>query len=215
MPVVFRPSDVLILNKYGTFTTFHLPGQTILAASAVSLADIIAKTASPRGLPFQGPYGPAPAATHVVPLEPGYASIIERFNWGETSSPDKVYYEIHNWGKIVAPLQQEGFHCGGSIGEANRDNRSTHPTASERLELRVWNCTGDLAPTEDVWYEFAVWYYIFELIYLPEILSLSYDALFDRQNKLLEGILHQLVELNTLLQQGAPLLASPIRRGVR
>lgn len=200
MPVTFRPSDVLSLNRWGTFTKFRLPGQTILAGKAVSLNDIIAKTLSARGLPFQKPYGVAPAAAHEIPLEPGYACIIERFNWGDTSAPDKVYYEIHNWGRVVVPQMQEGFHCGGSIGRADTDNRSTHPTASEHLELKMWNCTLDVG-AEDVYYEFAVWFYVFELVYLPEILSLSFDALFDRQNEVLEAICQQLKEMNEHLRR--------------
>lgn len=209
-PVTFRPSDILTLNMYGTFTKFRLPGQTILAASAVSLTDIINKTVSARGLPFQKPYGVAPAATHEIPLDPGYACIIERFNWGDTSAPDKVYYEIHNWGKVVVPQMQEGFHCGGSIGRADTDNRSTHPTASEHLELKIWNCTADLAVPEDVYYEFAVWYYLFELVYLPEIMSLSFDALFDRQNDMLEAIYRQLESINLALRERAPIPFPPL-----
>lgn len=216
MPVTFRPEDVLSLNRWGTFTTFHLPGQTIAAGSAISLADIVAKTLSARGLPFQKPYGVNPAAIHEIPLEPGYACIIERFNFGDTSRPDKVYYEIHNWGRVVTPQAQEGWHCGGTIGEANIDNRSTHPSAAERLELRVWNCTAD-AGAEDVWYEFAAWFYIFELVHLPEILSLSFDALFDRQNEVLERICQQLKEMNEYLKRlpaappPAPIAAREVR----
>lgn len=199
MPVTFRPSDVLSLNRYGTFTKFRLPGQTILAASAVNLATIAAATADDRGVPFQKPFDPTLANIHTVGIPSGWAVIIERFNWGGTSRPDEVYYEIHNWGATVSPQAQEGFHCGGPIGQADVDNRSTHPSASERLDLKVWNCTGG-APV-DVWYEFAVWYYMFDLKYLGEITALSFDALFDRQNEKLEEIVRQLKEMNQLLKE--------------
>lgn len=171
MPVSFEVPDIIELNKYGWFTKWRMPGITIPASAAVSIS------ADDTGS-WLNPF------TRVAPYVAGdfslrghrgidkWGLIIERFNWGETSRPDKVYYEIWNYGVLVKPQEQEGFHCCGKIGFADVDNRSTHPTAVEKLVLKLWNCS---SPAEDVWVEFAIWYYLFPLDNLEKIAALNAD----------------------------------------
>jgi len=126
MPVVFRPADVLELNKYGIFTKWRLPGVEIPASAAVSIT--AAQTNTWRD-PFEGedPYYDLEFPIREWRGIDKWGIIIERFNWGKTSRPDKVYYEIWNYGKLVMPQEQEGFHCCGKIGTSDEDNRCVPP----------------------------------------------------------------------------------------
>jgi len=126
MPVVFRPADVLELNKYGIFTKWRLPGVEIPASEAVS---ITAEQTNTWRDPFQGadPYYDLEFPIRQWRGIDKWGIIIERFNWGRTSRPDKVYYEIWNYGKLVMPQEQEGFHCCGKIGSSDIDNRCVPP----------------------------------------------------------------------------------------
>lgn len=170
MPVSFRPSEALALDKYGIFTKWRHPGFTIPAANAVSI------TAQNTGK-YRAPHTVHPAyVTYDWDIPSQWGLIVERFNWGETSIPDKLYYEIWNWGVFLRPQEQEGYHCGGKVGYADRDNRSTHPAASKKLQVRFWNCS---SPAEDIWVEFCMWYYTFPLANLDKILDMSFESLFD------------------------------------
>ena len=187
MPVVFRPADVLELNKYGIFTKWRLPGVEIPASAAVSIT--AAQTNTWRD-PFQGedPYYDLEFPIRQWRGIDKWGMLIERFNWGKTSRPDKVYYEIWNYGKLIMPQEQESFHCCGVIGTSDEDNRSTHPAAAEKLKLKLWNCSD---PPEDVYIEFTMWYYVFPLEHLDEVMAMSYESFF--------GMLHD--DLNAILSE--------------
>lgn len=195
MPVTFRPEDVLELNRWGIFTKWRPPGMTIPAAQAITIT--AGETSS-----WTAPYTViAPAINGVFPIQAGWGAIIERFNWGHTSKPDKVFYEIHNYGRLISPQEQEGYHCGGPVGYADEDNRSTHPAATEKLELKLWNIS---SPPEDVWIEFATWYYTFPLIHLDKILAMSFNSLFGVIGDRLDVIAAQLDAIGKKLKVPMP-----------
>lgn len=176
MPVVFRVPGVLELNKYGVFTTVAIPGGSISKTQSVSISDILARTGLTKG------YGITPHATirlDIKNFEPkvkeGWGAVIERFNWGASSRPNKLYYEIWNYGMLTPEMMQEGYHCGSFITEANVDNTCTHPAASNRLDVKLWNCSD---PAQDVYYEFAGWFYKFDMQYLDSVVEKSFASLF-------------------------------------
>ena len=118
-----------------------------------------------------------PAAEPVYYIKEGWSVLTERFNWGGTSRPNKVYYELHQFGnpfpigEVHAPEYYEGYYCGGKIKDSNVDNRCTHIYAADSIHVKLWNCTG--ASPEDVWVDFTVWYYTFKEDYTKEV----YDIL--------------------------------------
>lgn len=152
------------------------PGGSIPAAKNIAISDIIAASET-----FAHECNLTPHATLTLPVPKNWGMVIERFNWGETSRPNKLYYEIWNWGTVISPQQQEGFHCGSMILDANLDNRSTHPVASNKCEVRLWNCS---SPAVDVWYEVAIWFYKFPMVHLDKIMAMSlYELLGDIDSK--------------------------------
>jgi len=203
MPVVFEPTDVLHLNRYGKFTTWRYPGFIISASNAITIsADDTNK--------WTEPLGKTPHATDYLELRPHmgiekWGCVVERFNWGYTSVPDLVYYEIWNYGRVV-PSLTEGFHCCGKIGLANQDNRSTHPVAGEKLELKVWNCSGD-AP-RDVWVEFSAWLYWFPLDNLPVLFEISDISLMQEMNQKHQAVVNELIKLRSAIEAKPEFLAA-------
>lgn len=216
MPVTFRPPDVMELDKYGKFIAVSLPSMTIAAADAVSI------TAADAG-GWLGSCGLDPTIRVQLPISKGWGAVIERFNFGDTSRPDKVFYEI--W-VDPGPLAEyvtwereeevEGwyFHCCGIITNANVDNRSTHPSSAAQLDLKLWNRTASPGMVaEDVTIEFAVWFYKFKLEYLEKIQAMSFANLFGNLSDKLDEVVRQYKEMNELLREAPwPRLAQIERR---
>ena len=174
MPIEFTPAEALELLRYGKFTltTFDI---TIPAADAATI------TETPSRKP--------PAVKAIYYVKKGWGVLTERFNWGGTHRPNKVYYELHQWGKPLLPepmpLYTEGFYCGGTVRESNVDNVCTHIYAAERIEVQLWNATG--ASPADVYIDFTVWFYAFQLDYTDKVLAILF-----KKDKLLEQVLQQL-----------------------
>lgn len=84
-----------------------------------------------------------------APVETGYRIFTERFDWGGTDVPNKVYYEL--W-------YDKGYYCGANVRESNIKNRSTHLFAAEFIDIKLWNITD---PSADVYVDFTVWYYTY------------------------------------------------------
>jgi len=154
MPVTFSVGEVLELIKYGKFTLLGLYGE------------IPAEDATPiTSIPMTKP----PAVEAVYHIKPGWLVVTERYNWGETSRPNKVYYEIWNDpGPLEVISENQGFYCGGKIRESNIDNRSTHILSGGKVHIKLWNCSD---PPEDVVYSFTVWYYAYLAKYHDKVLK--------------------------------------------
>lgn len=179
-PVVFTPSEVLEYLRLGKFTVFTFSGE-IPASESVE----ITQTPMPiNSESVASQYG----------IRVGWAILMERYDWGETSRPDEVYYELWNTGipeglkpkKKVARFLS-GYSVGGKIKSADRDSRNTHIIASETMTVKLWNCSD---PPKDVWYEFAGWLYTFPQEYLIDVLGIYRHH--EKRNELLESILKKL-----------------------
>jgi len=180
MPVDFTPSEVLEYLRFGKFTVLTLSGE-IPASEAVEITQTPMPVSSAS---VNAQYG----------VRVGWAVLTERYDWGDTSRPDQVYYELWNTGvpeglkpkKKVARFLS-GYYIGGKIKAADRDNRCTHITASETVTVKLWNCSD---PPKDVWYELAVWFYTFPQEYLLDVLGIYRHNV--RRNDLLENILRKI-----------------------
>ena len=155
MPIEFGVGEAIELLRYGKFTLLSLAG-TIPAAEAVEI------TETPSVKP--------PAVEAVYHIIPHWLVVTERFNWGETSRPDKVYYELWQYGKIIPTAYEEGFYCGSMIRGSNVDNVCTHIFAAERIHVKLWNATG-LSPA-DVYYDFTVWYYTYMEMHHDKVMEI-------------------------------------------
>ena len=145
MPIEFGVGEALKLLQYGKFTLLSIHGE-IAAKDAVT----IDKT------PFTAV---APAVDAVYDIRDDWYVLTERFNFGDTSRPNKVYYELWNDpGELELPEWNVGFYCGSKIRESNIDNvclppgtlimgnDSLKPIASFRVGERVLTHTGRYSP---------------------------------------------------------------------
>lgn len=179
MPIDFTPGECLELLKYGKFTLLHISGE-------ISSEDAGPITQQPM------PRGSEDVKAH-YPLLEEWGMLTERFNWGSTSRPNKVYYELWSEG-LPEELETEvkhdvaeklsGYYCGAKITDSNIENRSTHIVASESVDVKLWNCSD---PAEDVDYDFTVWYYMYRLEYFDEVL-----AILRRRSRLLQQVVNLL-----------------------
>jgi len=180
MPVGFTPSELLEYLRLGKFTGFTMSGE-IPASEAVEI------TQTPMPINSE-------SVTNQYGIRVGWAILTQRYNWGDTSRPDRVYYELWNTG-IPEGLQPKkkvarflsGYYIGGKIKSADRDNWCTHMIASETVTVKLWNCSD---PPKDVWYDFALWFYTFPQEYLMDVLGIYRHH--TKRNELLEGILKKL-----------------------
>ena len=196
MPIEFGVGEAIELLKCGKFTLLSLSG-TIPAAEAVD----IVSTPMPRAVP--------PSVEAIYHIEPGFVVLTERFNWGETTRPDKVYYELWQYGggRYFKTPYAEGFYCGSKIRGSNVDNVCTHIFAGERIHVRLWNCS---SPAEDVYYDFTVWYFTYPGGLHGEVLEILL-----RETNLLSACLEELKGLRGDLREvvaGREVRADPRRR---
>ena len=109
MPIEFSVGEALKLLQYGKFTLLSIHGE-IAAKDAVTI-DKTPFTANP------------PTVDAVYDIRDDWYVLTERFNWGDTSRPNKVYYELWNDpGELELPEWNVGFYCGSKIRESNIDN---------------------------------------------------------------------------------------------
>ena len=149
MPFQFTFAEGIELLKYGRFTLLSMDG---------TIPEEVTE--------------PVVARCHVVA---GWKILTERFNWGGTDIPDKVYYEL--W-------YEKGFYCGSNIRQSNLENRCTHLFAASFIDVKLWNIS---SPSVTVYYDFTVWYYTYMTKYEKEVR----DILF-KTPRLLENILAEL-----------------------
>lgn len=173
MPIEFGVGEVIELLKCGKFTLLSLSGSIPL----VEAVEIVS-TPMPASVP--------PSVDAIYSIEPGFIVLTERFNWGDTSKPEKVYYELWQYGggKYIKTPYPEGFYCGSKIRTSNIDNVCTHICAGERIHVKLWNCS---SPAEDVDYDFTVWYFTYAAGRHDDVLDILL-----RERRLLEAILEKL-----------------------
>jgi len=182
MPIDFAPQECFELLRYGKFTLLHISGE-IPASESTDITE----RPMPRG---------SESVRAHYPLMEDWGMLTERFNWGGTSRPDKVYYELWSKGmpeelEVASPVYGEltDFYCGAKIRDSNVENRSTHIVASESVDVKLWNCSD---PAEDVDWDFTVWYYMYHLDYFDEVLEIL-----RKRDRLLENI-RELLQIKCL-----------------
>jgi len=190
MPIDFTPGECLELLKYGKFTLLHISGE-------ISSEDAGPITQQPM------PRGSEDVKAH-YPLLEEWGMLTERFNWGGTSRPNKVYYELWSEGlpedlevevKHNVARKLSGYYCGAKITDSNVENRSTHIVASESVDVKLWNCSD---PAEDVNWDFTVWYYMYRLEYFDQVL-----AILRRRSRLLQQTVN-LLRAEVAEKEGIP-----------
>jgi len=160
MPITFGFGEAMELLQYGKFTVLSLYGE-IAKEDATEITSI--------------PMTEPPAVEAVFTVKEGWVILTERYNFGETSRPDKVYYELWNEpGQAILkkiPMRQEniGFYCGAKIREANVENHCTHLLCGGKIRAKFWNCSD---PPEDVVYSLSVWYYTYRIEYHDEVMRI-------------------------------------------
>ena len=159
MPITFGFGEAIELLQYGKFTLFSLYGE-IAKEDAVTITSI--------------PMTEPPAVEAVYGIKDGWAIITERFNFGATSRPNKVYYELWNvpgaiQKKISLREENIGFYCGAKIRESNIENHCTHLLCGGEIHIKFWNCSD---PPEDVIYDFACWFFTYRLEYHDEVMRI-------------------------------------------
>jgi len=183
MPIYFGVGEAIELLDYGKFTLLSVYGE-------IDKTDAVKITATPE-------VATDPAVTAVYHIKRDWAVLTERFNWGSTSIPNKVYYEL--WahpGLLVRPAWNVGFYCGSKIRESNIDNRCTHIFAGEKIEIKLWNCSD---PAIDVTYDFTVWYFTYLIKYHDKVM-----AILLRTPDLLERV-RDLLEARMAIETGRPI----------
>ncbi len=162
--LTFTAGECLDMIRYGKFT---------LLTFSVQIPKEEAVTIVP---PY--PYFLTPAAVEArYSLRTNYLVITSSYNWGNTSRPNKVYYEIHQFGwpfpagisRMAAPEYKEGFLCGTHIKECDIDNQS-HLFCAEDFRVLLWNATGE--EPEDIYVEFAIWFYTYHKKYFHEVFNI-------------------------------------------
>ncbi len=105
-----------------------------------------------------------------------WSIMLGSFNWGDTSRPGKVYYEIHIFGDPydeldlpvpVAPVFREGFFNNAFVLRSNIENPAPHIFVDDRIEFKIWNATG--SDPEDVYVECTFWYFAIRNEYLEKV----------------------------------------------
>jgi len=157
MTITFGFGEAIELLKYGKFTLLSLYGE-------ISKEDAVKITSIPMTEP--------PAVEAVYGVKEGWVVLTERYNFGSSSRPNKVYYEIWNEPgeirkKIPMTIENIGFYCGAKIRESNIENRCTHILCGGEIHVKFWNCSD---PPEDVVYDFACWYYTYRIRYHDEVM---------------------------------------------
>lgn len=186
MPLTFSFGEAAQLVRYGKFTVLHF-SLDIPASEAVVI--------SPP-YPF---FKSRPAVEAVYEIRYSYVVFTERYNFGDTSRPDKVYYELHQFGwpfpkGMSVPEYREGYYCGNRINLSNLENHCTHIFSGRDIHIKLWNATGN-AP-EDVYFDISVWYYAFHKKYVEKV----YDILF-KQWDLTQRIIDLLAENKLLMNE--------------
>jgi len=115
VPIDFTPGECLELLKYGKFTLLHISGE-------ISSEDAGPITQQPM------PRGSEDVKAH-YPLLEEWDMLTERFNWGGTSRPNKVYYELWSEGlpeDLEAEVKHDvagklsDYYCGAKITDSKR-----------------------------------------------------------------------------------------------
>jgi hypothetical protein len=106
-----------------------------------------------------------------------WAILLNSFDFGDSSRPGKIYYEIYIKGNPyneltlpapAAPVYRDGFYLSSFILVSNLQNVATNLFVDEELTFKVWNSTGGADP-EDVYLETTFHYFAIPFEYLEQV----------------------------------------------
>ena len=129
--------------------------------------------------------GPYPIYSSVPSVEVTFSPtwnwsiLLSSFDFGDSSRPGKIYYEIHIKGNPyeeltlpapAAPVYRNGFYQNAFILVSNLQNDATSIFVNDELTFKMWNSSG--ADPEDVYLEttfqyFAIPFEWMQSIYTP------------------------------------------------
>ena len=169
--VVTRIPDALELMQYGYFYPWKYPRITIDAADAITI------TAAQTDMYFDR--YTATAATESVTVDladiPGshdWCALLYHYDFGVTSQPDKVYYQIIEYGNVLPQQFKTSFVAGGYA--CDMEYQAILPPFNDKVTFEFWNVSD---PAEDVWAEVRAIFYLFPYENLDKILALSLSSL--------------------------------------
>ncbi|MEA1998132.1 MAG: hypothetical protein U9N61_02230 [Euryarchaeota archaeon] len=105
-----------------------------------------------------------------------WSILLTNFDFGDSSRPGKIYYEIHVKGNPyeeltlpapAAPVFRDGFYVNAFILVSNLRNSCTTFFVDDELTFKVWNSTG--ADPEDVYLEATFHYIAIPFEYLQSV----------------------------------------------
>lgn len=166
MPTTNRYGEVLELWRYGLFTKgtffFQIPKEYAVTFPAI----------------LDTPIHIFPPAVQITyNIREDYIGIMDKFDFGDTSRPAKVYIEwyIGGWPypagitRMFAPEFRPGYKGGTYITKSASTSLLPYITG-DFATFKFWNTTG-VAP-EDVYFEATIFYYTFQRKYYKEVYSI-------------------------------------------
>lgn len=126
--------------------------------------------------------GPFPIFSSIPSIEVtfsptwNWAILLNSFDFGDSSRPGKIYYEIYVKGNPydeltlpapIAPIYRDGFFLNAFILVSNLQNNATNIFVNKELTFKVWNSTG--ASPEDVYLETTFHYFAIPFEYLESV----------------------------------------------
>lgn len=127
--------------------------------------------------------GPFPIFSSIPSIEVtfsptwNWAILLNSFDFGDSSRPGKIYYEIYVKGNPydeltlpapIAPVYRDGFFLNAFILVSNLQNNATNIFVNKELTFKIWNATGGADP-EDVYLETTFHYLAIPFEYLESV----------------------------------------------
>ena len=126
--------------------------------------------------------GPYPVFSSIPSVEITFSPswnwsiLLSTFDFGDSSRPGKIYYEIHVKGNPydeltlpapAAPVYRDGYYLSSFILVSNLQNSATNLFVDDELTFKVWNSTG--SSPEDVYLETTFHYLAIPFEYLEAV----------------------------------------------
>ena len=180
-----RVPDAIELNKYGWFRTWKHKIVTIAKADVQSI------TSDLTNMYRESFQGAAPTETIEFSLKnfggtADWGMIIDQLEWGSCSAPDKVYFELNTYSKLMDNQFTIGF-CNSGFISGRTNEVAPVPPFTDKVVLKLWNGS---SPAEDVWVEPSFSYYMFPLSNKDAVINLSlgeyFKAELEKKDRIIE-----------------------------
>ena len=127
--------------------------------------------------------GPFPVFSSIPSVEVtfkptwNWSVLLSSFDFGDSSRPGKIYYEIYVKGNPyeeltlpapAAPVFKDGFFTNAFILVSNLTDNFTNLFVNKELTFKIWNSTGGADP-EDVYLEATFYYFAIPFEYMEQV----------------------------------------------